>query len=336
MIVQAPSAIFAAMRNAFIFLGLLFLAGCSSTVKQQATGYTQGTTYSVIYFNDGSKDYQYQIDSLLLDFDRVLSTYQETSYISKWNRGEVKGIDQPAMFKEVVSTANQISARTDGAFDITVSPLMKYWFERYWNTTKLDSTEVDSIMQFVGMDRIVEGEGGFFKNDSNVQLDVNAIAQGYSVDVVSRYLESEGVFNYLVEIGGEIKASGSKPNDEPWKVGIDKPTEGNTERELAMSVELVNRSLATSGNYRKFVEIDGQKFGHTLDAKTGYPAKTNVLSATVLANDCMTADAYATALMAMGFESSQKLIESIDDIDAILIYSDVSGSVNTWDSRGGN
>lgn len=336
MIVQVRSAIFAAMRNAFIFLGFLFLAGCSSTVKQQATGYTQGTTYSVIYFNDGSKDYQYQIDSLLLDFDRVLSTYQETSYISKWNRGEVKGIDQPAMFKEVVSTANQISARTDGAFDITVSPLMKFWFERDWNTTELDSTEVDSIMQFVGMDKIVESGDGFSKNDSNVQMDVNAIAQGYSVDVVSRYLESEGVFNYLVEIGGEIKASGSKPNDEPWKVGIDKPTEGNTERELAMSVELVNRSLATSGNYRKFVEINGQKFGHTLDAKTGYPVKTDVLSATVLSNDCMTADAYATALMAMGFETSKELVQSIDDIDAILIYSDASGNVNTWDSRGEN
>lgn len=320
------------MRNVFIFLGFLILSSCSSTVKQQATGYTQGTTYSVIYYNDGSKDYQYQIDSLLLDFDRVLSTYQETSYISKWNRGEATS-EQPEMFKEVVRSAKEIGTATKGAFDITVSPLMKFWFERDWNVEELDSTEVDSIMKFVGMDRIVESEGDFTKNDSVVQLDVNAIAQGYSVDVLSRYLESEGIFNYLVEIGGEIRASGSKPDDEPWNVGIDKPTEGNIDRELAMSVELKNRSLATSGNYRKFVELNGQKFGHTLNAKTGYPAKTDVLSATVLASDCMTADAYATALMAMGFEASKELVQSMDELDAILIYSDTSGNVNTWDSK---
>jgi thiamine biosynthesis lipoprotein len=334
--VQVWSAIFAAMRNAFIFLGVLILAGCSSKVKQQATGYTQGTTYSIIYFNDGSKDCQYQIDSLLLDFDRVLSTYQESSYISKWNRVEVKGAEQPAMFKEVVSAAKRISNQTNGAFDITVSPLMKFWFERDWKVEELDSTDVDSIMRFVGMDKVLEDGKYYVKTDSSVLLDVNAIAQGYSVDVVSRYLESEGVFNYLVEIGGEIRASGSKPNDEPWTVGIDKPSEGNTERELAMSVELKNRALATSGNYRKFVEINGQKFGHTLDAKTGYPAKTDVLSATVIAANCMDADAYATALMAMGFESSKDLVESTDDIDAILIYSDASGNINAWDSREAN
>jgi thiamine biosynthesis lipoprotein len=173
----------------------------------------------------------------------------------------------------------------------------------------------------------------YIKADSNVQIDVNAIAQGYSVDVLSRYLESEGVFNYLVEIGGEIRASGNKPNQEPWTVGIDKPAEGNLERELALSVELKNSSLATSGNYRKFVEINGQKFGHTLDPRTGYPAKTDVLSATVLANDCMTADAYATALMVLGYQQARKLIELDDSLEAILIYSDDSGNVNTWDSR---
>jgi thiamine biosynthesis lipoprotein len=297
----------------------------------QATGYAQGTTYSVIYFGDGT-DHQYQIDSLLLAFDRVLSTYQESSYISKWNRGEAPAT-QPRMFTEVVSSAKQIEHATNGAFDITVSPLMKFWFEKDWNVEKLDSTLVDSLMQFVGMDKIRMVDLAYTKEGSNIQIDVNAIAQGYSVDVVSRYLESEGVFNYLVEIGGEIRASGTKPNEEPWTVGIDKPAEGNLERELAMSVELKNRSLATSGNYRKFVEINGQKFGHTLDPRTGFPAKTDVLSATVLANDCMTADAYATALMVLGYKDARKLIELDDSLDAILIYSDESGNINTWDSR---
>lgn len=316
-----------------VILGvILFLSSCASDQRMEATGYTQGTTYSVIYFNDGSKDYQYQIDSLLLDFDRVLSTYQENSYISKWNRGEATS-EQPLIFKAVVSAAKEIGKRTDGAFDITVSPLMKFWFERDWNVQELDSTMVDSLMNFVGMDKVIESDGTFTKSGPNVQLDVNAIAQGYSVDVLARYLESEGVFNYLVEIGGEIRTSGTKLNDESWTVGIDQPSEGNLERELAMSVNLNNRSLATSGNYRKFVEINGQKFGHTLNAKTGYPAKTDVLSVTVLANDCMTADAYATVCMALGYEKSKELVESDSNLDAILIYSDASGNVKTWDSR---
>lgn len=320
------------MRNALIIVGLLFLTACSKQVRKEATGFTQGTTYSVIYFNDGSKDYQYQIDSLLLAFDRVLSTYQETSYVSKWNNNMAAGIEQPAMFKEVVERAKEIYETTDGSFDITVSPLMKYWFKNNWQVTKLDSSKVDSLMSFVGMENVVLQGREYVKPDSLTQLDVNAIAQGYSVDVVSRFLESEGVFNYLVEIGGEIRASGTKPNQEVWSVGIDRPSEGNLERELAMSVELKNRSLATSGNYRKFVEINGQKFGHTLDPRTGYPAKTDVLSATVLAEDCMTADAYATAIMVMGFEKSGALIEADEMLDAVIIYADLSSNVKVWNS----
>lgn len=298
----------------------------------QATGFTQGTTYSVIYFNQGT-DHQYQIDSLLLAFDRVLSTYQESSYISKWNKGEVNDLEQPPMFKEVVKRAKEVNTNSDGLFDITVSPLMKFWFERDWKTAELDSSEVDSVMQFVGLQRVEFVDGNFTKRDSNVQLDVNAIAQGYSVDVLSRYLESKGIFNYLVEIGGELRASGKKPNDEPWKVGIDQPSSENLEHELALSVELNNEAMATSGNYRKFVEINGQKFGHTLNAKTGYPARTDVLSATVFAPDCMTADAYATACMALGFDRAKALIESDSQLNAVLIYSDASGKVNTWNSR---
>ena len=298
----------------------------------EASGYTQGTTYSVIYFNDG-KDYQYQIDSLLLAFDRVLSTYQETSYISKWNRNETKDVEQPTMFKEVVQRSKEVHAETHGSFDITVSPLMKYWFERDWNTTSLDSAEVDSIMQFVGMNKVVKTNGIYVKSDPNIQLDVNAIAQGYSVDVLSRYMESKGVFNYLVEIGGEVRTSGTKVNDESWKVGIDKPTDDNLERELALTVELSGRSLATSGNYRKFTEVNGQKIGHALDPQRGYPATTDVLSATIIANTCMAADAYATACLTMGFEKAKKLIEVSKELDGILIYS-VDNDVRIWNSKG--
>jgi thiamine biosynthesis lipoprotein len=320
------------MRNAWIFIALLFLASCASEVRKEATGFTQGTTYSVVYYNNGL-DLQYQIDSLLLSFDRALSTYQESSYISKWNRNEHGSLEQPQLFKEVVQRAVEINQLSDGAFDITVSPLMKYWFENDWKVSELDSTKIDSLMESVGMKYVVLDGKDYNKTNSQTQLDVNAIAQGYSVDVLARYLESQGIFNYLVEIGGEVRAKGSKPNEEAWTVGVDRPTAENLERELALSVSLKDRSLATSGNYRKFVEINGVKYGHSLNPKTGYPAKTDVLSATIVAEDCMTADALATACMVMGFENSKKLIEEDQRLDGVLIYSDSEG-VHTWISDG--
>jgi thiamine biosynthesis lipoprotein len=321
------------MRNALIFASLLLLAACSSQVRKEATGFTQGTTYSVIYFNEG-EDLQYQIDSLLLSFDRVLSTYQGSSYISKWNRNEHISLEQPQLFKQVVKRAAEINELSNGAFDITVSPLMNYWFENDWQVSQLDSSKVDSLMDFVGMQNVVLDGLDYDKTNPQTQLDVNAIAQGYSVDVLCRYLESIGIYNYLVEIGGEIRTSGTKANEVHWKVGIDVPNEGISEaRELVMSIELNNKALATSGNYRKFVEIDGVKYGHSLNPITGYPAKTDVLSATVIANDCMTADALATACMVLGFEKSKSLINSESNLDAILIYSDSTGELIIWDSR---
>lgn len=316
-----------------IIAALFVLVACSSQVRKEATGFTQGTTYSVIYFNEG-QDLQYQIDSLLLSFDRVLSTYQESSYISKWNRNEHGSAAQPQLFKEVVKRASEIGVLSNGAFDITVSPLMKYWFENDWKVSQMDSLKVDSLMQFVGMKSVVLDGQDYEKTNPQTQLDVNAIAQGYSVDVLARYLESLGIFNYLVEIGGEVRTNGTKLNEEAWKVGIDVPKEGSSEnRELAMSVDLNNKALATSGNYRKFVEIDGVKYGHSLNPITGYPAKTDVLSATIIADDCMTADALATACMVMGFDDSKKLLVEQSDFEGVLIYSDSEGT-HTWMSEG--
>lgn len=321
------------MKNAWIIAALLFLAACSGDVRKEATGFAQGTTYSVIYYNNGT-DLQYQIDSLLLAFDRVLSTYQETSYISKWNRNEHVPLEQSHLFKEVVKRSEEINQLSNGAFDITVSPLMKYWFENNWQVSQIDSSMVDSLMAFVGMKHVVMDGQDYDKTNPQTQLDVNAIAQGYSVDIVARYLESLGIFNYLVEIGGEVRASGTKPNEENWSVGIDVPKEGSSEnRELAMSVSLSNRSLATSGNYRKFVEISGVKFGHSLNPLTGYPAKTDVLSATIIADDCMTADALATACIVMGYKRAKELIEKTESIEGVLIYS-TSSTFETWISDG--
>ncbi|MBI1286383.1 MAG: FAD:protein FMN transferase [Flavobacteriales bacterium] len=319
------------MRNSILALAALVLFGCAGATRKQATGYTQGTTYSIIYYTNGA-DVQYQIDSLLLAFDRVLSTYQKSSYISKWNRNETAGLEQPQMFKEVVNRALEINAATDGALDITVSPLMKYWFERDWSTSHVDSADVDSVLAHVGMNLIRLDGSDYVKIDSNVQLDVNAIAQGYSVDVVSRYLESLGIYDYLVEIGGELRASGRKPDGE-WSVGIDEPNEGSVSHEATISINLNDKAMATSGNYRKFVEIDGVKYGHSLNPRTGFPAMTDVLSATIIANDCMTADAYATACMVLGFGKAQKLVSENKELNGILIYSQGDGSVSTWKSE---
>lgn len=321
------------MRNAWIIVALLFLTACVTEERKEASGFTQGTTYSVIYYTNGT-DLQYQIDSLLLAFDRVLSTYQESSYISKWNENEHIPLQQPELFKEVVKRSAEINQLSAGAFDITVSPLMKYWFGNNWQVTRLDSSKIDSLMAFVGMKYVVLDGQDYDKTNPQTQLDVDAIAQGYSVDVVARYLESRGIFNYLVEIGGEVRASGTKPNEESWMVGIDVPKEGSVEsRELAMSVKLNDRSLATSGNYRKFVEIDGVKYGHSLNPITGYPAKTDVLSATIVAEDCMTADGLATTCMVLGFERAKELIEKTGSVDGVLIYS-TSSTVETWVSEG--
>ena len=326
------SGLFCSMKNLIYLLSVLVLcSSCSTEKEMRANGYTQGTTYSIVYYNDG-QNLQYQIDSLLLDFDRVLSTYQENSYISKWNRNEVDG-NQPEFFTEVVSTAIEVNDETKGAFDITISPLMDYWFSQDWNTTEIDSTTVDSLMNAIGTSKIIY-EDGFYTNPSqSLTLDVNAIAQGYSVDVVASYLESNGIFNYLVEIGGEVRAAGFKSGEKSWNVGIDKPSADANQRDLIMSIPLDNKSLATSGNYRKFVEVNGQKLGHSLNPKTGYPATTDVLSASVIANDCITADAWATACLVLGFSESKKLISNRSGLDAIMIYSGDDGTVSVWDSR---
>lgn len=312
------------------FSVLIVFSACDSKVRMQATGYTQGTTYSIAYYGDGT-DYQYQIDSLLLEFDRVLSTYQETSYISKWNRNEASSLPQPEMFKEVVRSAKQVHQQTNGRFDITVSPLMAYWFERDWSVQEPDSASVDSLMLNVGMDKVVLADGVFQKTVPAIQLDVNGIAQGYSVDVVARFLESKGIFDYLVEIGGEVRASGGKP-DGDWMVGIDEPSDLNVDRQIALSIALKGRSMATSGNYRKYIEVDGKRLGHTLNPTSGYPVMTDVLSATVIADNCMMADAYATACLALGLEEAKKLIEGSEELDGILMYS-LDEELQIWKSK---
>lgn len=301
----------------------------------EAGGYTQGTTYSVVYYDLHARNYQYQLDSLLLAFDRVLSTYQESSYISRWNRSEsgLNGEEQPPWFRAVVKRAAEIHQSTNGALDISVAPLMEQWFSGNADNSLPDSLVIDSIMMSVGMHHIQDADGSYLKNDARVRLDVNAIAQGYAVDVLARFLEAQGVYNYLVEIGGEVRARGSKPDDVIWSIGIDVPKQNEGQRELATSLKLKDRALATSGNYRKYVELDGERYGHSIDPRSGYPARNSLLSATIVAKDCMTADALATACMVLGTEKAKALIEADPELDGLLIYS-IGQDMETWMSEG--
>lgn len=313
-------------------IAVLF-GGCSSEKRMEARGYAQGSTYGIIYYNDGT-DLQYQIDSILVDYDRVLSTYQPNSYISRWNMGTADGLVQHEWFREVVRRSLEVAAATDGAFDITVKPLMDFWFGRNWDARTVDSSQVDSILAFIGSGHILEVDGNYSKDDERVQLDVNAIAQGHSVDVVAAYLHEKGAASFLVEIGGEVFAKGLKPDGRPWTVGIDRPSDdGNPDRDLALSVRLTDRGLATSGNYRKYVEVDGEKLGHSLNPVTGHPATTDVLSVTILAPDAATADAFATACMVMGVDRSKQFIGERPELEGVLIYSQF-GEMRTWVSGG--
>ena len=223
-----------------------------------------------------------------------------------------------------------------GAFDITVGPVTRAWGFGDGPVAKHDSAYIDSLLQFVGMDKVKIEDHNVIKKYPGVKIDVNAIAQGYSVDVVCEFFESKGIKNYLVEIGGEVRGKGTNAKDKFWHIGIDKPSDGNMDpgNELQAIIEINNKSLATSGNYRKFFVEDGIKYSHTIDPKTGFPARNTLLSATVVCDDCMTADAYATAFMVLGVERSMELLPKLQDIEVYFVYSNPEGEYEVFFSEG--
>jgi len=266
------------------------------------TGFTQGTTYSIVYDNQKSiepEDLKIKVEKVLHDFDMSLSLYKDSSIISRINRNENVAAD--TFFTEVFNKSAQISAMTNGAFDITVGPLVEAWGFGPDGHKSFSPSKLDSLMKLVGMSKVSLVNGHVIKSDPHISLDVNAIAQGYSVDVVCRYFDKLGIDNYLVEIGGEVRGKGTKEGA-LWKIGIDKPVE------------------------------NGIKYSHEIDPKTGYPAKNTLLSATILANDCAMADGIATACMVMGTEKTIAFINKNPQFSAFLVYSDGKGNFKTWTS----
>lgn len=315
------------MKKLFIILlAVAFLFSCNKKSDYVSFGgFTQGTTYSISYESPELINYQSEIEVLLAEFDTSLSTYNPKSVITGINMNQSDNTDH--FINVVLEKAKEIYSISNGAFDITVAPLVNAWGFGFKNKEEMTNAKVDSILEFVGFNLIQFNDSNISKSDPRIMLDMNAIAQGYSVDVVADFLEEKGITNYLVEIGGEVKTKGINSKGKDWKIGIDKPFDNNNipGENLQAIVKLSNKSLATSGNYRKFYERDGIKYSHTINPKTGYPVTHSLLSATVVANDCITADAYATAFMVMGIEEAYKLASKLCDIEAYFIYSDENG-----------
>lgn len=290
-------------------------------------GHTQGTLYHIKY--KGNADLTNEIDSILNDFENSMSTYRENSTISRVSKND-NTVVLDSYFLECFNRGNEISNISNGAFDMTVAPLVNIWGFGFEHNQDADQDAIDSIMQFIGYNKIKIENDKIVKDDPRIMLDASAIAKGQSVDVISNYLESLGVENYLVEIGGELRAKGTKDNGENWIVGIDKPIDnsGYDFRELQVKLKVFNMSVATSGNYRRFYIKDGQRYSHTIDPKTGYPVKHGLLSTTVIAPNCMTADAFATAFMVLGVEESMKIANNDSTLEAYFIYSTEKDSIN--------
>jgi FAD:protein FMN transferase len=323
------------LRLTSLFVFALFSAcGQKETAIENIFGYAQGTTYSMTYAdNIGIEpgELKKQVDKILFDFDMSLSLYRDSSILSRINRNEDVIADD--YFIEAFRKSVEISGMTGGAFDITIGPLTRAWGFGPDEKPDFAAEKLDSLLNLIGMEKVWMDNGRLMKADPAIRLDFNAIAQGYSVDVISRYFDELGLKNYLVEIGGEVRAVGTK-NGARWRIGIDRPEENNFSpgEDLQAIIHISDESLATSGNYRKFYEKDGLKYSHTIDPVTGYPARSNLLSATIIAPDCATADGIATACMVMGLARAREFVEKNTSFLAFFVYSDEKGNFRTWTS----
>ncbi len=324
------------MKNLLIFLPLILITAlnsCNSPKYIVYEGYAQGTTFRMIY--KSVDNYNDTIIGLLRNFDNSLSLYQDNSLICKINRND-SSVLLNDLFIEFYNKSREVFDQSEGYFDITVGPLVETWGFGAKETIRSDSASIDSIKKFVGMNKIWLEGNKIIKSDSRIKLDGNAIAQGQSVDYIANFFESKGLENYLVEIGGEIRVKGLNEKGQKWKIGIDKPIEDSSigTRELQTVIELENKAMATSGNYRKFHLINGIKYSHSINPKTGYPSKDILLSATIVADECSIADGFATACMVMGFEKAKKLVLSVNGIDAYFIYSGKDGNLEEYSTLG--
>jgi thiamine biosynthesis lipoprotein len=308
----------------FSIVAILLLPGCNRGINNTITisGAAQGTSYHITYVAGQHSNYREAFDSIFKKIDLSLSTYNPASIISKINRND-PAVKVDDYFSEVFNKSMEVSEKTRGLFDVTVAPLINAYGFGFTKKERINNVLIDSLLRFVGYNKLRLVDNKIVKQIPQVMVDFNAIAQGYTVDVLASFLESKGIKNYMVEVGGELRAKGTKLNDSSWTVGIEQPDESLSEGESLFAViSIKDKSLATSGNYKKFYVEEGKKYAHIINPFTGYPAKHNLLSATVIARDCMTADAYATSFMVMGLEKSKQFLSDHKDLglEVFFIY----------------
>jgi thiamine biosynthesis lipoprotein len=327
-----------------LIIGTIYIARQEhSKTYRHAEGSIFGTIYHITY--EADRDLQPDMVEALMRVDNSLSMFNDSSVISRINRGEDVDLGKQRMFVEVFQLAQTISKETNGAFDITVAPLVNAWGFGFKNDTKPSPAAIDSLRQFIGYQNVNIVNHQVQKTDPRTMLDCSAIAKGYGTDVVARLLRSKDVNNFMIEIGGEVVVAGKNDRGGPWRIGVTKPTEDpenqNNELQAVLSLPYHNSTstskhtlsaLATSGNYRNFYYKDGKRYAHTIDPRTGYPVQHNILSATVIAPNCATADAYATSFMVLGLDSAKQVLAHHPELLAYLIYTDEKGQNATWQS----
>ena len=311
----------------YIVLGVILISCSKQPQKINYSGVTQGSYFSIVYYDDENRHFEAEIDSIFKEVDNSVSLWNENSIIRKVNRNEDVIVNQ--IFKDNFEWAQKASEFSDGAFDATIGPLVSAWGFHYKKELEMTPEMVDSIRQLIDYHKIKIIDDKVVKANPNMTLDFNAVAQGYTTDLIGEFLESKGIFNYLVDVGGEIFARGTKPNGEQWTIGIEKPAENyDSERSVQIKINLKDKGIVTSGNYRKYIEKDGIRYSHSIDPKTGYPVEQNLLSATVIADNASWADCLATICMLVGKEKASKLLED-QDVEAYFIYVDNDGSIQT-------
>lgn len=313
----------------------LFLGSCSQQNKYISNeGLVYGTIYHMTYESPGGKDLKADIEALLDTLGNSVSTFVPTATISKINKNEPTKLDPD--FIKVFKKAEDVSKITDGAFDVTVAPLVNAWGFGFKNKENITPELIDSLKQFVGYQKVRIEDGKFIKDNPGTMLDFSAIAKGYACDKVGQFLQQQGCKNFMVEIGGEVVAQGINKEGDFWNIGISEPDDNElvSNQKLNAIVHLKDMALATSGNYRNYYIKDGVKYAHEINPKTGYPVQTSVLSTTVLAKDCMTADAFATAFMVCGLEKAIAIADADKDIEVYFIYSGKDGKYQEYISPG--
>ena len=317
------------MKRVLFFLGIaLFLVACAKQPpKIEYSGITQGSYFSIIYYDDNGRHFEEDIDFYLKMVDKSVSLWNENSIISKVNRNEDVTINK--IFMDNFELAQKASELSDGAFDATIGPLVSAWGFHYKKELEMTPEMVDSIRQLVGYQKVKIVDNKVVKENPNMTLDFNAVAQGYTADLIARMLDFKGVRSYLVDVGGEIMTKGTKPNGKMWTIGIEKPAENfDSKRSVQTKIEVRNKGVVTSGNYRKYIEKDGVRYSHSIDPKTGYPVEHNLLSATVIADNAAWADCLATICMLVGKEKASKLLED-QGVEAYFIYVDEDGKIQS-------